>query len=128
MPAAGSRRIQRLASHCAISNFNHRVSGVISLEAHAATTHFHAKTHACLEPNRPRSDVFPMNISSSANTSLINYASAEGSTARQDYSVAVAVKINDQVKQEGEAAVKLIESTPAPATDETKGTRLNTYA
>jgi hypothetical protein len=69
-----------------------------------------------------------MNISGSANLSLINSSSAEGNSARQDYSVAVAVKINDQVKQEGEAVVKLIESAPVPPVSDTQGTRLNTYA
>jgi hypothetical protein len=68
-----------------------------------------------------------MNISSSANLSLINSTSAEGNAARQDYGVAVAVKINEQVKQEGAAMVKLIESAPRPD-DSSKGRNLNTYA
>ena len=69
-----------------------------------------------------------MNISSQANLSLINSSSAEGGAARQDYSVAIAQKVNQQVKQEGEAVVKLIESVPAPKSDGPAGTKLNTYA
>jgi hypothetical protein len=68
-----------------------------------------------------------MNISSSVNPSLINDAGAGGSAARQDYSVAIAVKINDAIKQEGAAAVKLIESAPQ-SNDSSKGRNLNAYA
>jgi hypothetical protein len=69
-----------------------------------------------------------MNISSAANVSLLNHANLEGNAARQDYGVAVAVKINAQIKQEGEAAVKLIESAPAPQSDGVRGANLNRYA
>jgi hypothetical protein len=68
-----------------------------------------------------------MNISSSVNPSLISDPGAGGSAARQEYSVAVAVKINDAIKQEGAAAVKLIESAPA-SDDSSKGRNLNAYA
>jgi len=68
-----------------------------------------------------------MNISSSVNPSLISDPGANGSAARQEYSVAVAVKINDAIKQEGAAAVKLIESAPR-SDDSSKGRNLNTYA
>ena len=68
-----------------------------------------------------------MNISGSANLSLINNAGIEGNAARQEYGVAVAVKINEAIKQEGAAAVKLIESAPQPD-DSSKGRNLNTYA
>ena len=74
-----------------------------------------------------RADDLPMNISSSANLSLINNQGMEGSAARQEYGVAVAVKINEQIKQEGAAAVKLIESAPR-SDDNSKGRNLNTYA
>ncbi len=68
-----------------------------------------------------------MNISSSVNPSLINDPGATDSAARQEYSVAVAVKINDAIKQEGAAAVKLIESAPR-SDDSSKGRNLNTYS
>jgi hypothetical protein len=69
-----------------------------------------------------------MNISASANTSMINTPSLEGSAARQDYGVAVAVKINEQVKREGEAVVKLIEEAPKPPQDAGRGSKLRAYA
>jgi hypothetical protein len=69
-----------------------------------------------------------MNISGSTNLSLINNSGLEGTAARQEYGVAVAVKINEQIKQEGEAAVKLIESAPGGGGDGSKGRNLNAYA
>jgi hypothetical protein len=69
-----------------------------------------------------------MNISSSVNMAQLGATSAQGGEARQDYGVAVALKIKDQVKQEGENAVKLIESAPAPQSDSVRGKNLDTYA
>jgi len=69
-----------------------------------------------------------MNISSAVNLSQINATSEQGGAARQDYGVAVAVKVKDQIKQEGEAITKLIDSVPAPATDNVRGKNLSTYA
>lgn len=69
-----------------------------------------------------------MNISSSVNLSQISAADSQGATARQDYGVAVATKMKDIVKLEGEAAVKLIESAPAPSTDAVRGKNLSAYA
>lgn len=69
-----------------------------------------------------------MNISSAVNLSQLNATDTQGATARQDYGVAVATKVKDAVKQEGEAAVKLIESTPAPSSDAVRGKNLSTYA
>jgi hypothetical protein len=65
-----------------------------------------------------------MNITS-ANLSLINNPSLEGSVARQEYGIAIAAKINEQIQQEGAAAVKLIESAPNA---ENPGSNLNSYA
>jgi hypothetical protein len=69
-----------------------------------------------------------MNISSSANMSQLNAVDTRGSTARQDYSVAVALKANEQVKQEGAAIEKLVESASAPVADDKRGQNLATYA
>ena len=69
-----------------------------------------------------------MNISSSVNLSQLNSADTQGADARQDYGVAVAMKIKDQTKQEGDNIVKLIESAPAPASDPTRGQHLSAYA
>ena len=69
-----------------------------------------------------------MNISSAVNLSQINATSDQGGSIRQDYGVAVAVKINEQAKQEGEAAVKLIESAPMPTADNMRGKNLRAYA
>jgi hypothetical protein len=69
-----------------------------------------------------------MNISSSVNMAQLGATGTQGGEARQDYSVAVAMKIKDQVKQEGEDAVKLIESAPAPQSDSVRGKNLDTYA
>jgi len=38
------------------------------------------------------------------------------------------MKAKDVVKMEGEAAVKLIESAPAPSADAARGKNLSTYA
>ncbi len=67
-----------------------------------------------------------MNISSSVNLSQIAASDPQGASVRQDYGVAVALKVRDQVKQEGEAITKLIESAPAP--DGASGKNLSTYA
>jgi len=67
-----------------------------------------------------------MNISSSVNLSQIGAADPQGASVRQDYGVAVALKVKDQQKQEGEAIVKLIDSAPAP--DSVRGKNLSTYA
>jgi hypothetical protein len=69
-----------------------------------------------------------MNISSSVNLSQLNTTDTQGANARQDYGVAVAMKIKEQVAQEGEAVVKLIDSAPAPKTDSIRGKNLSTYA
>jgi hypothetical protein len=69
-----------------------------------------------------------MSISSSVNLTQLNTSGTQGDAVRQDYSVAVAVKINDQAKQEGAAVVKLIESAPAPVSDGVRGGNLATYA
>lgn len=69
-----------------------------------------------------------MNISSSVNLSQLSATDTQGATARQDYSVAVEMKAKDIVKMEGESAVKLIESAPAPSSDEVRGKNLSTYA
>ena len=69
-----------------------------------------------------------MNISSSVNLAQINATDSQGAKVRQDYGVAVALKIKEQTKQEGEAVVKLIESAPAPSTDNVRGKNLSTYA
>ncbi len=65
-----------------------------------------------------------MNITS-ANLSLINNPNLEGSVARQEYGIAIAAKINEQIQREGEAVVKLIDSTP---NSENPGSNLNSYA
>jgi hypothetical protein len=69
-----------------------------------------------------------MNISSQASLSQLNASSPEGNSARADYQVAVAQKINQQTKQEGEAVVKLIESAPKPSRDGVTGINLNEFA
>ena len=69
-----------------------------------------------------------MNISSSVDLSQLSSTSEQGGAARQDYSVAVAVKIRDQIKQEGANVEKLIESAPKPNSDTTRGNNLSTYA
>jgi hypothetical protein len=69
-----------------------------------------------------------MNISSSVNLAQINATDSQGANVRQDYGVAVALKIKEQTKQEGEAVVKLIDSAPAPSTDNVRGKNLSTYA
>lgn len=69
-----------------------------------------------------------MNISSSVNLSQLNTTDAQGANARQDYGVAVAMKIKEQVAQEGEAIVKLVDSAPAPREDSLRGKHLSTYA
>ena len=67
-----------------------------------------------------------MNISSVSSVAHLNSGSQEGVEARNDYSIAVAKKINDTVKQEGEAAVQLIET--AAAHDKVVGVKLDTKA
>ncbi len=67
-----------------------------------------------------------MNISSIASMAHLNSGSNEGVEARNDYSVAMAVKINDQVKQEGQSAVQLIET--AAAHSSVVGVKLNAKA
>ena len=67
-----------------------------------------------------------MNISALSATSQINSDGLDGAEARADYHVAIAQKINQQVKQEGEAITKLIESTPV--SDGVRGVNLNTRA
>jgi hypothetical protein len=69
-----------------------------------------------------------MNISSSVDLSQLSSTSEQGGAARQDYSVAVALKVRDQIKQEGADAEKLVESAPQPSSDETRGKNLSTYA
>jgi hypothetical protein len=69
-----------------------------------------------------------MNISSSVNLAQINATDSQGANVRQDYGVAVALKIKEQTKQESEAVVKLIDSAPAPSTDNVRGKNLSTYA
>ena len=69
-----------------------------------------------------------MNISSSVDLSQLNATSAQGGAARQDYSVAVALKIKDQIKQEGAAAEEITESASAPDSDDKRGKNLSTYA
>lgn len=69
-----------------------------------------------------------MSISSSVNLSQLNSSNVQSESVRQEYGVAIAVKINEQVKREGEAAVKLIESAPAPSSDGVRGTNLSVYA
>ncbi len=73
-------------------------------------------------------DKAKMNISSSVNLSQVGAADPQGANVRQDYGVAVAIKVHDQVKQEGDAITKLIDSVPAPSTDESRGKNLSTYA
>ena len=75
-----------------------------------------------------RDDYRAMNISSSVNLTQLSTTGTQGGEARQDYGIAVAMKIKDQVKQEGENAVKLIESAPAPASDSTHGKNIAAYA
>jgi hypothetical protein len=69
-----------------------------------------------------------MSISSSVNLTQLSTPGAQGDSVRQDYSVAIAVKINDQVKAEGNAALKLIESVSVPSPDSVRGNNLSTYA
>jgi len=69
-----------------------------------------------------------MNISSSVDLSQLNATGAQGGAARQDYSVAVALKVKDQIKQEGAAAEELTESASAPDPDDKRGKNLSTYA
>jgi hypothetical protein len=69
-----------------------------------------------------------MNISSSVNLSQLGATDTQGANVRQDYGVAVAMKAKDLVKLEGESAVKLIESAPAPSTDAVRGKNISTYA
>ena len=73
-------------------------------------------------------DAPPMNISSSVNLTQLTATDTQGANVRQDYGVAVAMKAKDVVKMEGEAAVKLIESAPAPSADAARGKNLSTYA
>jgi hypothetical protein len=69
-----------------------------------------------------------MNISSSVDLSQLNATSAQGGAARQDYSVAVALKAKDMVKMQGAAAEEITESATAPDPDDNKGKNLSTYA
>ena len=69
-----------------------------------------------------------MNISSSVNLGQLSSTDNQGAAARQDYGVAIAAKIKDQIQQEGAAIVKLTESSVAPVSDDTKGKNLSTYA
>jgi len=69
-----------------------------------------------------------MNISSSVNLSQLNSNSEQGAAVRQDYSVAVAMKVKDQIKQQGAAAVELTESAVASDSDDKRGKNLSTYA
>ncbi|MFT3867650.1 MAG: hypothetical protein QM715_04025 [Nibricoccus sp.] len=69
-----------------------------------------------------------MNISSSANLSQLSSVEPQGASARQDYGVAIAAKIKDQIQQEGAAILKLTESAVTPVTDETKGKNFSAYA
>ncbi len=67
-----------------------------------------------------------MNIASSTSANLLADQSPIGAGARQEYAVAVAVKVQDHIKQEGAAITQLIESAPVPAdSSETVGTQLN---
>ncbi|MFT3782582.1 MAG: hypothetical protein QM790_11260 [Nibricoccus sp.] len=68
-----------------------------------------------------------MNISTSVNLSQLNKPDLQGAAARQDYGVAIAAKIKDQIKQEGAAIEELTESA-VPDVDDTKGKNLSTYA
>lgn len=91
---------------------------------------------AHFDPNRPFvvnpfaecDDERAMNISSSVNFGQLNSTDPQGASARQDYGVAIATKIKDQIEQEGAAAVKLTESAIAPVIDDAKGRNLSTYA
>ncbi len=67
-----------------------------------------------------------MNISSASSIAHLNSGSQEGVEARNDYSIAIAKKITDTVKQEGQAAVQLIET--AAAHDQVVGVKLNARA
>jgi len=69
-----------------------------------------------------------MNISSSVNLTQLNTTGEQGAAVRQDYSVAVAMKIKDQIKQEGAASEELTESASAPDTDDKRGKNLAAYA
>lgn len=69
-----------------------------------------------------------MNISSSVNASQLSNADPQGAAARQDYGVAIATKIKDQIKQEGAAIEQLTESAAAPDLDDKTGKNLSTYA
>jgi hypothetical protein len=69
-----------------------------------------------------------MNISSSVNLSQMNNADPKGAAARQDYGVAIAMKVKDQIKQEGAAIEELTESAMAPDPDDKTGKNLSAYA
>ena len=69
-----------------------------------------------------------MNISSSVNLSQLSTTDPQGASVRQDYAVAVAIKSKDMIKQDGDDAVKLIESAPAPSSDNSIGKNLAAYA
>jgi len=67
-----------------------------------------------------------MNIPSSTSANQLADQSPIGAGARQEYAVAVAKKMQDQVKQEGAAITQLIESAPiASQSSDTVGTRLS---
>ncbi len=70
-----------------------------------------------------------MNIPASISANLMADQSPIGAGARQEYAVAVAVKVQDHIKQEGAAITQLIEAAPIPAeTSETVGSHLNAVA
>jgi hypothetical protein len=70
-----------------------------------------------------------INIASSTSANLLADQSPIGAGARQEYAVAVASKVQAQVKQEGAAITQLIESAPVAAeTTEAVGGNLNAVA
>jgi hypothetical protein len=69
-----------------------------------------------------------MDISSSVNLTQLSTAGTQGDNVRQDYGVAVATKINQQVKQDGDDATKLLESVSIPSSDDKRGKNLAAYA
>lgn len=66
-----------------------------------------------------------MNISSSLGSTQVSNAIDQGGSA---YGTAIAVKIKDQIKQQGQDAEELVDSAKVPDTDDSVGQNLNTYA
>ena len=65
-----------------------------------------------------------MNISATSGASQVNSQGLSAAAASQEYGVAIALKVKEQIKQDGENATQLIDS----ASNEGSGKYLNAVA